>query len=79
MKQSPGSLAQLLALCLTMRLSSYMKRKFCVQVLGTANSEASTITAALRQVKGLISLLKSRMTEFAACDKVCQHSFPIGR
>jgi len=79
MKQSPGSLAQLLALCLTMRLTLHMKRELCVQVFGTANFEASTLTAALRQVKGLISLLKSRMTEFAACDKVCQHSFPIGR
>ena len=56
-----------------------MKHEFCMQVFGTANSQASTLTAALRQVKGLISLLKSRMTESAACGKVCQHSFPIGQ
>ncbi len=40
-------------------------------MFGTAKSQGATLTAALRQVDGLVGLLKGHMAELAAHGKVC--------
>ena len=43
-------------------------------MFGTAKSQGATLTAALRQVDGLVGLLKGHMAELAAHGKVCLKS-----
>ena len=42
-----------------------------LQVFGTPSPQGSTLTAALRQVEGLVSHLLGHLTELAAHGKVC--------